>query len=249
MYLLSLLQRRTPSASTTVEYRLACSGELYNCRVQTSDWRKSDATRVLLEEPFPILVVSQPFNSYPQELLVEITLDHVTETGRSGRFARTFLPDVDVIEDLCALLTLLSRRLISPVTKTRDRFNDAKAAGWYRSEVAMPIVHQPKFVAWSRRPATIITSATGQTIKLHDPPAVGVDPNSLAEFLLRVPSLPAPQEIIYAASLYKSALELIEDRPAVAYLTLVSVAESLANIAFNGFEPNEAEKVKKGKAY
>jgi hypothetical protein len=56
--------------------------------------------------------------------------------------------------------------------------------------------------------------------------------------------MPNAQEIVYAARLYKSALELIEDRPDTAYLTLVSVVESFANIAFGDFEPSETEKLK-----
>ena len=56
--------------------------------------------------------------------------------------------------------------------------------------------------------------------------------------------MPNAQDIVHAARLYKSALELIEDRPDTAYLALVSVVESLASVALNDFEPDEAEKVK-----
>ena len=52
-----------------VEYRLACSGELYNRGVVTADWRKSDITRVLLSERrVELFVASRPFDDYPQEL-------------------------------------------------------------------------------------------------------------------------------------------------------------------------------------
>ncbi len=113
MYLLKFLQEsRDRSASINVEYRLACSGEFYNRNVVASDWRKSDVSRILLERPFPIFVTSRPFESYPQELCVRVALDFVTEAGGSPtmRAFRTFLPDSDVIDDLCAVLTLLSRR-------------------------------------------------------------------------------------------------------------------------------------------
>jgi hypothetical protein len=59
-----------------------------------------------------------------------------------------------------------------------------------------------------------------------------------------LPNVPNAEDIVYAARLYKSALELIEDRPDTAYLALVSVVESLANVALSGFEPDEAEMVK-----
>jgi hypothetical protein len=97
-------------------------------------WRKSDLSRILLERPFPIFVASQPFDSYPQELCVRVTLNFVTETGGSPamRGSITFLPDSDVIDDLCAVLTLLSRRLVSVVAKTREKHDDVHAARWWR---------------------------------------------------------------------------------------------------------------------
>jgi len=120
MYLLKRLQdagNQTPKVE--VEYRLACSGEFYSRKVVTFDWRKSDMTRVLLEHPFPLFVTSRPFDSYPQELCVRIPLNFVRE--EAGRGSRVFLPDDDVVEDLCAILSLLSRRLVSVVTKTREK--------------------------------------------------------------------------------------------------------------------------------
>jgi hypothetical protein len=53
-----------PAKSVEVEYRLACSGELYNRNVLTADWRKSDVTRILLRTPFELFVASQPFAHY-----------------------------------------------------------------------------------------------------------------------------------------------------------------------------------------
>jgi hypothetical protein len=247
MYLLKFLQQpRDLSAGINVEYRLACSGEFYNRNVVTYDWRKSDASRILLKQPFPISVASRPFDSYPQELCARVTLNFVTETAGSPaiRGTKTFLPDSDVIEDLCAVLTLLSRRLVSVVAKTREKHDDSYAARGYHSDIPMPIIYGSKIVAWARRPATVVTSAVGQTIKSNDPPAVGVDPDALAKFLIELPEITNAQDIVHAARLYKSALELIEDRPDTAYLRLVSVIESLASIAFGDFEPDEAEKLR-----
>jgi hypothetical protein len=45
-----------PYIAFEVEYRLACSGVLYNRRVITADWRKSDASRILLREPVELFV-------------------------------------------------------------------------------------------------------------------------------------------------------------------------------------------------
>jgi hypothetical protein len=247
MYLLKFLQetqeRRT---GVEVEYRLACSGEFYNRKAETADWRKSDVGRILLDEPFPIFVTSRPFDSYPQELCVRMTLNFVTEEGGApnARGSRTFVPDEDVVEDLCAVLSLLSRRLVSTATKTREKHDDGWIPRWLPSDVPMPILGDTKVIAWRRRPATVITRWTGQEFKSNDPPPVGVDPHALAKFLTELPGMPNAQDIVHAARLYKSALELIEDRPDTAYLALVSVVESLASVALNDFEPDEAEKVK-----
>lgn len=246
MYLLKFLrQAQDRSAGVNVEYRLACSGEFYNRKVLTFDWRKSDITRILLERPFPVFVVSQPFDSYPQELCVRITLNFVSEEGGSPsmRGIRTFLPDIDVIEDLCAVLTLLSRRLVSPAMKTREKHDDDYSGRWYQSEIPTPVLRPSKVVVWPRRPATVITSATGQTFKSNDPPPVGIDTTALEKFLVDLPNRPNADAIVHAARLYKSALELIDDRPDTAYLTLVSIVESLASIALGNFEPNETDKL------
>jgi hypothetical protein len=78
----------------------------------------------------------------------------------------------------------------------------------------------------------------------NDPPPVGVDAQALGRFLTELPSMCNAQDIVHAARHYKSALELIEDRPDTAYLALVSVVESLASVALRDFEPDEAEKIK-----
>ena len=229
-----------------VEYRLACSGEFYNRKAETFDWRKSDVSRILLDKPFLIFITSRPFDSYPQELCVRMTLNYVTEQAGApnARGTRIFLPDEDVIEDLCAILSLLSRRLVSTVTKISEKLDDKSSPRGLPSEVPMPILGDTRVIAWRRRPVTVITRRAGQEFKSNDPPPVGVDPQALARFLIGLPSTPNAQDIVHTARLYKSALELIEDRPDTAYLALVSVVEPLASVALDDFEPDEAEKVK-----
>ena len=115
MFLLQFLEKARDQGGTVpggigVEYRLACSGELYNRRVLAPDWRKSDITRVLLRLPFELFVASQPFSSYPQEICVRIVVDQVTEREEDSTgilHISTFLPDEEIVEDLCSLLTLL----------------------------------------------------------------------------------------------------------------------------------------------
>jgi hypothetical protein len=73
---------------------------------------------------------------------------------------------------------------------------------------------------------------------------VGVNPQALGKFLTELPAMRNAQDIVHSARLYKSALELIEDRSDTAYLALVSVVESLASVALRDFEPDETEKIK-----
>jgi hypothetical protein len=247
MYFLKFLQTAEEQVGgDQVEYRLVCSGELYNQRVQTYDWRKSDVTRVLLEKPFSLLVASQPFNSYPQELCLRFAVNRVTEggTGETGSRTVSFLPDEDIVDDACAVLTLLARRLISPVVKTMITPSGGPLTPrWHQSGVPTPIVDRFKVVAWPRRPLSVITSHSGQTVEFNQPPPVGVDHEALAAFLMRLRARDKAQDIVYAAKQYKTALELIEDRPETAYLALVSVVETLATIALEKWEPEESDRI------
>lgn len=244
MYFVKYLQTAEQQADgEEVEFRLACSGALYNRRVTTSDWRKSDVTRLLLEKPFTLFVASQPFDSYPQELCARVTVAQVTEqaTNDMGTSSIIFVPADDIIEDACAVLTLLSRRLITPVVKTTHAGPGTPT--WYRSNMPMPIVDRFKVVAWPRRPLTVTTSITGQAVKFNEPPPVGVDHDALAAFLAHLGASVYAQDIVYAARQYKTALELIEGRPDTAYLALVSVVETLASIALAAHEPEESERI------
>jgi hypothetical protein len=267
---------QTPIDSTTglpqqpieVEYRLACSGELY--RVPASDWRKSDIARVLLREPFELFVVSQPFDDYPQELCARFTLAYITEThdvpqsaGKAQvRSSTTFLPDTEIVEDLCSILSLLARRLISVVGKTRERRLESNAVrelanhpwaaaralasaphylGSYGSDTPAPVLTRARFAVWRKRPLTIITSYDGQRVECNDPPPTGVDENALKQILERLPQLPAVEQMILACRLYKTALEIIESRPEITYQLLISVVETMMGVALLDYKPAETE--------
>jgi hypothetical protein len=114
---------------------------------------------------------------------------------------------------------------------------------WFGSYVPLPIVDSFKVVAWPRRPLTIKTSATGQTVTFHEPPPVGVDDQALAAFFTHLGARERAKDIVYAARQYKAALELIEQRPETAYLALVSVVETLAGIALADYKPEEIERI------
>jgi hypothetical protein len=91
MYVLDLLKRSNSNAAHATEdvyfeYRLLCSGALYNAEVLTADWRKSDITRLLVDGPFILTVCSHPFDDYPQELSLRFQTALVTETKGRGPY-------------------------------------------------------------------------------------------------------------------------------------------------------------------
>lgn len=253
MFLLKFLSRNPgDTGPISVEYRLACSGQLCNRRVLTlGDDRKSDASRILLKGPLELFVVAHPFDAYPQELCLRLSLDYVTELHgafESGTSRITLLPDEDIVEDFCSILTLLSRRLVSPIVKVQERHADHgshayDALGSYGLECPTPILNPSEAPVWKRRPLTIVTSSEGQKIVNNNPPLVGVDPGALSEFLIQFPNVPKADQVVYAARLYRTALETIEVRPDIAYLLLVSAVETLADVAFKDWEPTEFEKL------
>lgn len=253
MHVLKFLRMRQPSHADSVsdeveiEYRIACSGELYNRKVTATDWRKSDITRVLLLEPFELFVASHPFDDYPQELCARFNISYVTEQNDSRGISSssTFLPDREIVEDLCSILSLLARRLVSPVGKIRERSairdTDLGSYGW---DAPLPILRASKIAVWGRRPITIITSTNGPSVELHDPPPLGVDSDALNELLLKLPDNPEAEEIVHASRLYRTALELIELRPDITYQLLISIVETMAGVALRNYEPEEDEKLK-----
>jgi|SRR5579871_427415 len=164
MYLLDFLTTAARGAENTpqgvtVEHRLACSGELYNSRVITANWRKSDVTRVLARSPFELFVVSQPFDAYPQELCLRGKLGYVTEQSADQNlsFRSTFLPDDEIVEDLCSVLSLLARRLIVPIVSTRQIYGDEnKGLGSFGTDWPYPLL-DVRYTSWKRRLATVVT--------------------------------------------------------------------------------------------
>jgi hypothetical protein len=246
-YALGFLKARSEgelsAGAVEVEYRLACSGALYNRNIKTGDWRKSDATRVLLRTPFELFVASHPFDNYPQELCARLVVNRAIESD--GSFTRGFLPDEYVIEDLCSLLTLLSRRLITPVGKIRERHpTGIDGLGSYGEDVPIPVMGHSKVASWKKRPATIITTVQEQNFTPNDPPPVGVDDDALSTLFRTFSTIEHSENIVNAARLYRTALELIESRPDIAYQLLVSTVETLVGAAREVYQPDETEKIK-----
>jgi hypothetical protein len=133
--------------SFQVEYRLLCSGMLYPAHF-VGDWSHSDVARILLRLPVDLLVASQPYEAYPQELALRFFVRDVTETV--GRVHRTSLPDGEIASDLAALLTVLCRRLITVSAKLRQRHH-ASAGTKTLEEYPIPVVTTVGLSHWKPR--------------------------------------------------------------------------------------------------
>jgi hypothetical protein len=101
-----------------------------------------------------------------------------------------------------------------------------------------------KVAIWKRRPTTIITTVQEQNFILNDPPPVGVDDDALSTLFRTFPTIEHAENIVNAARLYRTALELIESRPDIAYQLLISTVETLVGAAREVYQPDEAEKIK-----
>lgn len=229
----------------TAEYRLLCSGELYNSRVLTLDWRKSDVTRNLLRKPCSLTVISQPFDDYPQELSLVITVPVIQE--KSGNSMSTFHPDDDIAEDLAALLTLFLRRLVTLCVKVRTKYvtdtTDTPIESSQFRDWSLPIANAMNKVAWKRRGVSIGYSVQGTTVIDHSPPPVQVDPQRLESKFVSVATIKYGESYVMAARLYAQAMRMIEEWPDIAYQLLVYSAETIANKVLSDYSPSPQEKV------
>jgi len=251
MYLLDYLRnpefKKSPDNFVTVEYRLLCSGELYNGKVDTFDWRKGTATRLLLTFPFELTVVSQPFNDYPQELALQFKVQQVTETKGKAFFMYT--PDDEIVRDFAALLSLLCRRLITVAAKVRESYqhdlNDYPAV--FR-DWPVAFTSSLKLTSWRRQPSSVVYGAKGvEEVIDYNPSSKSVDPDYLKGIFLALPNLDHAESIVLSARRYALGLELIQNRPELSYQFLISSVETIANSVFSSFKPSidEMTKVKR----
>jgi hypothetical protein len=79
---------------------------------------------------------------------------------------------------------------------------------------------------------------------------VAVDVGWLSSTLSALPSMSAAETIVACARLYSEGMQLIEERPEMAYQMFISAAETLAGEALKDYSPTDDEKVKaKKKVY
>jgi len=247
MYVLDALKPQT--GAQQYEFRLLCSGTLYNGNAVGADWAKSEPGRLLLSDPVVLLVVSRPTQAYPQELLLRVSVAAVrTErlpTDKTPGFSKIFFPHREVADDLAALLTVFLRRLITLHSHVRTIPSPADSPPWHGlPDYPEPVTHLRGGIVWRRRPLGVITHSDG-TRELNDdaPPPVPVDMTWLSAVLKELPLIPAAETIVASARLYSQGMQLIEERPDIAYQLFIAAAETLASEAPKGYSPTDGEKV------
>jgi hypothetical protein len=233
---------KRPGDALCADYRLLCSGSVY--RRTEGEWYKNEGARFLLDPPLLLYAASRPFDEYPLELVLRLTVARVEEThpGRWGdvKITATFHPDDEVARDLAALLTVLCRRLITVMGKSAERLAEHEYPEFDR--IPLPIAHLRR-VYWPPYPPTLILGLNSQEIEDNNPPPTPVDPDRLTALLLGLPRLEHAKSIVASARLYALALELIREQPDIAYQLLVSSAETIANETLQDFQPDDEAKV------
>jgi hypothetical protein len=252
MYLLPYLQEAEKMSSEVyelrVDYRLACSGEFYNRAASAGSWRSLEKTRLLLQQPFELYVVSRPFNAFPQELCLRFGLNLIWEhQSGGGSIGRT--PDYDdLVEDVCAVLTVLSRRLVVPVFEARVLArieSTSPRSDSFGYDSPSPIIGMGNLGSRVLRTSRAEGVGGAVTIVEHTPPPLGVDSNTLQGAFLALSRSQYAAGIVQAARAYSSALQLILSRPELAYQLLISSVETVANILFADFLPSREDMIER----
>lgn len=248
MYVLDFLKSSDSDASqatkcASFEYRLLCSGVLYNANIMTADWRNSDITKLLLDGPFILTVCSHPFDDYPQELSLRFQTAMVTET--KGGITQSFTPDEEIANDIASILSLLLRRLITVATKVREIH-----PRWYEQEpdwhldISIDFVNRINRIYWARKPASFVYDAKGILDMIdYNPPPLGIDPQELRRLFDALVSSHHAESLVLASRLYAQALRQIEHEQDLAYQSLISCVETIANKALRGYRPEEAKMI------
>ena len=246
IYLLKWLRdgpAQTPGTTDeTFDYRLVCSGDLYNADVQTLDWKKSDACRILLTHPFRLVVANSRYvraHSVPRE--IELTFRCSLVQLKHLRASSLFHPHQEIASDVAAILTLLCRRLITVAGAVRVTVHDDGVIEQMR-QCPLPLLGTGMPSHWPSQPAILIYGEDGiKDIKDYNPPPKPVSGKFLSDFFQRIVGMAEAQRVVLAARLYWTALQSIHTGPDVAYLMLAFAVDTLASKG--NFDVPEEKKV------
>jgi hypothetical protein len=225
------------------EYRLICSGELFNCSASPTDLPKSPYARLLCKSPFTLLAIPNHLSQYPQELALRFSAPSVTESHPSGTLIHH--ADADIARDIAALLSLLLRRLVTVATKVYERHpeSDTLIPELFR-DCPTPIVNSFNPVHWERKPLTFLHRVDEPTEVIdYNPRPLSVDPERLQSMLVGVASTAAAECVVTSARLYSLAMTQLENDADLAYRSLIEAVEATAT-EYSGFKATDDQLVR-----
>jgi len=242
-------QNQNLSKQKHVEYRLLCSGELYNfgacCPPHYIDYWRNPFLRLILDGLPGLFVTNEPHSPYPQEL--SFTFDcYVIEDSSNGSSV-IYHNDQEVAEEFTALFSVLTRRLVCVFCKISEYNYNKEATCGLPQYWPHQVYNASTPRVWSKKSATLIYDGQERPkIESHMPPPVGIDTSRLKKFLKKFASLneAVAKNFISASRLYKTALTFIEDESAIAYLHLIFCIETIANFVYSDFIPDRATQIR-----
>jgi hypothetical protein len=181
-----------------------------NRRLRAESWRSFEIARLLLQRPFELYVVSRPFNHFPQELCLRFGLNWIMDRQPGGGSTGTAPPYDDLVEDVWAVLTLLSRRLVIPAFEVRTLYGNhggTTRADSFHGDVPSPTAAVGDFSNWGIRVSR--AERIGRTVNVveHPAPPLSVDMDALQNAFLSLPGSQYGKELLQAARAYSSALD------------------------------------------
>ena len=233
-----------------MEYRLVCSGTLYNGQLVSADWTKSVASRHLSPKYFTLLAANSRIDEYPQELALRFKCPLISEVH--GNSYLTYRPDDEIARDIAALLTLFTRRLVTVACKVREISESPPAPDIFEPlrDFPCPVIGRDTSY-WPPRPSTVITTPertdqgwrARQEVKSYMPLPVPVNPEVLSDFFERILKLEndLASRFVSASRLYQNALVLLLENVDIAYQLLISAVETMSNAVHRGYSPSVSE--------
>ncbi|MGH9870650.1 MAG: hypothetical protein ACREAA_21140 [Candidatus Polarisedimenticolia bacterium] len=219
------------------EYRLLCSGLVYNSEVFSVVWTQNRAARCLSERPFELSVLGD--EEYPQELILRIAAGMTSESGNGISIHRQ--ADDEIAEDLAALLSLLLRRLITVSAKVRISLPGEKP-----EEFPMPLLNSIRRTVRRKRPSFVKLGSEGLSVSSHVLPPVPVHAGELHRLLSALPHLESAAAYVRSARLYSQAVRLLDEYPDVSYVLLISCVETAADAYLPSWKP-DSDKMRESK--
>jgi hypothetical protein len=161
-----------------------------------------------------------------------------------------FYADEEIARDIASILSLLLRRYITVAAKVREIHprNFEQEPAWLLDN-SLDFVNRISRSYWEHKPATFVYDFEGvHDIIDYNPPPLGLVPRDLRRHLTALASSHYAEPLVLAARLYSQALRQIEHEPDLAYQSLISCVETIANKALSKYRPEEPDMIRTKKS-